>query len=709
MATPAMPARGERSAPTFDPTNPRTLRRFFEDLEILFARCQINTDDEKKRFIRTYVPIEVSDQWETLPECGAGFTYAQFRDKIKELYPNASESRKWQRREMLDLVEKIYARGIGTSEDWAEFYREYYAITTYLITKDKCSKDEQGRKLLEALRQPLLDNVKLRLQIKVQNHEPDAAYSLKDINEAVLWVLQGGGNYASSAPAPLPAPAASTAPADSTAVKQEDLKSMIEAFSKMADSFARGAMAQQAAVSAPYRPRMTDSSSCHYCGAQGHTIPTCPGVDEDIQKGLCRRNAEGKVVTPSGSWVPRSLPGNNMRERLQAWHQANPNNLAQGSLTYSGNLLLLTTEPVIEAPAQPVLEEELVASQILALEQTLAELKQGRGNGQRDKGKGRSDGAPKPGPSQPASHTSQPDFSAPTASSSQDAQNSQQPQDQPNSHGPSPLHPFDHARDATYIPLADRSYHQVKNGPTGRVRAPIESDKLTDFVFNRLMQRSSLVVTPEELLALSPDLRAKMRASITPKRPDGANAPTRAAMEYLDDEEPVVVPSPEVLEEELKQGRGGAIKLPYDTYANNFSRDQRKAPLRVAAESEALRTLVARVHGRGTVECILDPGCQIVAMSERTANRLGVAYNPQVILNMQSANGQVNRSLGIAENVPFEFHGVTLYMQVHVIREAAYEVLLGRPFDEITKSVVTTLPEGGQSVTIRCPNTHPHP
>ncbi|KAF7799854.1 hypothetical protein EIP86_011096 [Pleurotus ostreatoroseus] len=140
-----------------------------------------------------------------------------------------------------------------------------------------------------------------------------------------------------------------------------------------------------------------------------------------------------------------------MRERLQAWYQANPNNLAQRSLTYAGNLLYLTTKPVTETPAQPAIDDEVVASQILAQEQTLAGFKQGRDNTQRDKGKGRSDGAPKLGPSRLVSQTSQPDFSAPIASWSKDARNSQQ--DQPlNSHAPSPLHHFDHARDATYIP-----------------------------------------------------------------------------------------------------------------------------------------------------------------------------------------------------------------------------------------------------------------
>ncbi|KAG5649789.1 hypothetical protein H0H81_002029 [Sphagnurus paluster] len=44
-------------------------------------------------------------------------------------------------------------------------------------------------------------------------------------------------------------------------------------------------------------------------------------------------------------------------------------------------------------------------------------------------------------------------------------------------------------------------------------------------------------------------------------------------------------------------------------------------------------------------------------------------YNPTVILNMVSANGAVDLSLGLAWNVPCEVEGITVYLQVHVIRE----------------------------------------
>ena len=55
-------------------------------------------------------------------------------------------------------------------------------------------------------------------------------------------------------------------------------------------------------------------------------------------------------------------------------------------------------------------------------------------------------------------------------------------------------------------------------------------------------------------------------------------------------------------------------------------------------------------------------------------------YDPAIKLNMQSANGTRDWSLGLARNVPFTIGTITLYLQVHIIDSPAYDILLGRPF-----------------------------
>jgi hypothetical protein len=44
------------------------------------------------------------------------------------------------------------------------------------------------------------------------------------------------------------------------------------------------------------------------------------------------------------------------------------------------------------------------------------------------------------------------------------------------------------------------------------------------------------------------------------------------------------------------------------------------------------------VDNREEVEGIIDPGSQIIAMSEAVCHDIGLAYDPSIKLNMQSAN-----------------------------------------------------------------------
>ncbi|KNZ76603.1 hypothetical protein J132_09347 [Termitomyces sp. J132] len=66
---------------------------------------------------------------------------------------------------------------------------------------------------------------------------------------------------------------------------------------------------------------------------------------------------------------------------------------------------------------------------------------------------------------------------------------------------------------------------------------------------------------------------------------------------------------------------------------------------------------------------------------------LGLTCNTDICLRMESANSQVNTSVGLAKNVPFTFaEGFTIYLQVHIFVKPAYTVLLGCPFDTLTES-----------------------
>jgi len=125
----------------------------------------------------------------------------------------------------------------------------------------------------------------------------------------------------------------------------------------------------------------------------------------------------------------------------------------------------------------------------------------------------------------------------------------------------------------------------------------------------------------------------------------------------------------------------------------------------VAAESQALRTVYPLINGIGESESLLDAGSQIVSMAKTEAIMLDISWDPDITVHMQSAKKSLEKTLGLAKNVPFLFGAITVYLQVHVIANAAYKVLLGRPFDTVTESEVRNYKDGSQSLTLTDPNT----
>ncbi|KXN82289.1 hypothetical protein AN958_02754 [Leucoagaricus sp. SymC.cos] len=101
-----------------------------------------------------------------------------------------------------------------------------------------------------------------------------------------------------------------------------------------------------------------------------------------------------------------------------------------------------------------------------------------------------------------------------------------------------------------------------------------------------------------------------------------------------------------------------------------------------------LRVIPALINKVCEEEALLDSGSQIISMSHEAASTCKITWDPELTINMQSANGQIMKIYGLAKNVPFNFGNVTIHLQVHVMEQAPYRVLLGRPFNVITESQI---------------------
>ena len=254
-----------------------------------------------------------------------------------------------------------------------------------------------------------------------------------------------------------------------------------------------------------------------------------------------------------------------------------------------------------------------------------------------------------------------------------------------------------------------------------------------DAVANRVLD-APIDIRVRELMDMASQLRSRVKRLITPSRlrPEHISAVESALGGIfedvdLDDEEPentevAEIPSLEfkldaadwsklpkfrVLAQTEKTLQKGTIVAsdPFLTYLESLPEGTDPKAVVVARESESLRALHPFINGRDHKEAVLDEGSQIVSMSESIARDLGLAWDPDIVIYVEGVNAGVEKSLGLARNVPFAFEGVVAYLQVHVIKHTSYDILLGRPFHTVTSMTTDNDEKGGSLVTLTDPNS----
>ncbi|KNZ80866.1 hypothetical protein J132_04125 [Termitomyces sp. J132] len=127
--------------------------------------------------------------------------------------------------------------------------------------------------------------------------------------------------------------------------------------------------------------------------------------------------------------------------------------------------------------------------------------------------------------------------------------------------------------------------------------------------------------------------------------------------------------------------------------------------LTVTKDSQSLHTVMMLIDNKEEVECIHNSGSQIISMSVEIASDLGLFYDPNIVLNMQSANSTMDQSLGLAQNIPCIIGDIMVYLPIHILQSPTYDILLGCPFDVLTRSTINMLSNIKTTITITDPNT----
>ena len=219
-----------------------------------------------------------------------------------------------------------------------------------------------------------------------------------------------------------------------------------------------------------------------------------------------------------------------------------------------------------------------------------------------------------------------------------------------------------------------------------------------------------ITITQCELLSLLPEVHSQVRDSTTMCRIPNTEAITSQKLVCVEEEDELPpMPRFAVQHAHHHTPPDGVLIIPDPIEAYYKSLGSGKTPdpnkLKIAATSAAIRSIYTLVDNSQQWECTTDGGFQVVTMSESTCHDLGLTYDPSIKLNMESANGEINQLLGLAHNVSFQIGPIIIYLQVHIIKSPAYDILLGQPFNILTESVIRNFANKDQIITICNPNS----
>ena len=185
--------------------------------------------------------------------------------------------------------------------------------------------------------------------------------------------------------------------------------------------------------------------------------------------------------------------------------------------------------------------------------------------------------------------------------------------------------------------------------PQFRYITPIEEAQDVKDVAQRSLD-ASVTITTRELLSISPDVRRHIKDLVSTKC---------VAMTAFTEEMP---------NEEMGSYLAGLIP--------------RTDSLIVAKDIEELRALDVNIEGT-TIEALADDRSQVVSIRGDLWERLGIPIRSDRTIVMESANKSKNETMGLLQDLKF---GYNFYVQVQVVQDAPYELLLGRPFFTLTQA-----------------------
>ncbi|KAG5640676.1 hypothetical protein DXG03_007588 [Asterophora parasitica] len=289
MATKTMPRCNSHNAPVFNRKAVQELGWYFSNLELLFADCGITDEAEKKAYGCCYLNIDDHTLWKSIN----GYTtnsYNDWKAKIFELHPGSKENAQFNQTDLDLLLTTTRATGIHSLSELAAWTQ-----------------------------------IQSRLNIVKPNHAVGTPYTITEILLAATFYFKQASAISTNAITTTPGPQVKSKEAIISGIQH--LEQAINMFTGQIQCLKTGTRGrppnQQLLLGPPlqnYPPPTRAPGPCNFCGGDNHHIGACLEAECYIQDGKICRNAECRVILPSGAYVPHYYQETWLKDCIDMYH-----------------------------------------------------------------------------------------------------------------------------------------------------------------------------------------------------------------------------------------------------------------------------------------------------------------------------------------------------------------------------------------------------
>ncbi|KIO07244.1 hypothetical protein M404DRAFT_136304 [Pisolithus tinctorius Marx 270] len=658
-----MPLRGSNKAPKFSGCT-EDITHYLEDVKQLCIEASLDTGKDKIHWVIHYADHNEAEFWSTLDTATDGFNdWDAFSKELLNYYPGALvKDRCYTKADLKTLLYHQVQKLMGSLEDLGKYVREFRRILGLIQKKKKLPEDYINKKFLEGFPLRFRNSLLTRLQLSDLDHDIDEPWEFDIVYKHANYLLSGAKRNLpqpdSSALFPQNS-APSSSPAIPTILKREYVHVAQQPIPTPPPQ-----QGQEGQFCRSFNPR------CFFCGGtDGHRTAECALCHEYVQAGKCSLIG-GRVFMPDGSDIPRTAAGRNFKEKIDNFLAMRDSIIASANLVsvqrpsqqstssrghetppHLVSTMFSSNEDVSEYqvdlhPSSYLvdenLEEDADEEDQRALARAYAQVEELK-NAIKKKKTACFDSIEVPVHPNPASSSE-----APTAGKTLVA---------PNLTDPRKLKP------------------STNSAPQFRYQSSFDEAAATKRIVNQVLD-AKMEISTKDLLAVSPEIRKQIRELAATKKI------TIGSLETASDMTP------------------SAAWASYEQY---WVRDTegKCVGLATAPLHAVDGILMDKLH----VECILDSGCQVVALRRELWEALEAPLHTDMTMTLEAANQSKESTLGVIENATLRIGNVEAHLQIQVVDRTPFDLLLGRPFFCLLSSVLHDFPDGEQSLEICDPNS----